>query len=169
MLFDDWSNEEWQKFDNFMIQCVQYYLKNGLQVQKHKNLEERKYITETSQEFHGWTKEETSLPFSVKLFNNETFGRFIDENQDYKNRLQLKTFKKWVKKYCEVNGFEYHNHPNQIFNNQRYFYITKKGVVFFRNINENTLEVPSQKEVKKWIGENEPDKYIKYFGEVEEG
>lgn len=45
----------------------------------------------------------------------------------------------------------------------------EKGVVFFRNINENTLEVPSQKEVKKWIGENEPDKYIKYFGEVEEG
>lgn len=45
----------------------------------------------------------------------------------------------------------------------------KKGVVSFRNINENTLEVPSQKEVKKWIGENEPDKYIKYFGEVEEG
>ena len=127
MLFDDWSNEEWQKFDNFMIQCVQYYLKNGLQVQKHKNLEERKYITETSQEFHDWTKEETSLPFSVKLFNNETFARFIDENQDFKNRLQLKTFKKWVKKYCEVNGFEYHNDPNQIFNNQRYFYITKKG------------------------------------------
>lgn len=48
-------------------------------------------------------------------------------------------------------------------------YITKKGVVFFRNINENTLEVPNQKEVKKWIGENEPDKYIEYFGEVEEG
>ena len=32
-----------------------------------------------------------------------------------------------------------------------------------------TLEVADQKQVKKWIGENEPDKYIKFFGEVEEG
>lgn len=36
-------------------------------------------------------------------------------------------------------------------------------------VKKPALEVPSQKEVKKWIGENEPDKYIKYFGEVEEG
>ena len=31
------------------------------------------------------------------------------------------------------------------------------------------LEVADQKGIKKWIGENEPDKYIKFFGEVEEG
>lgn len=64
-------------------------------------------------------------------------------------------------KICDVvNAFKY---------KVQEIYITKKGVVFFRNINENTLEVPNQKEVKKWIGENEPDKYIEYFGEVEEG
>lgn len=48
-------------------------------------------------------------------------------------------------------------------------YITAKGVIFIRNINENSLEVANQKEIKKWIGEHEPDKYIKFFGEVEEG
>lgn len=31
------------------------------------------------------------------------------------------------------------------------------------------LEIADQKQVKKWIGEHEPDKYIKFFGEVEEG
>ena len=49
-LFDSWDDAEWSKFDNFMIQCVQYYLKNGLQKQHHKNLELRKFITETSNE-----------------------------------------------------------------------------------------------------------------------
>lgn len=48
-------------------------------------------------------------------------------------------------------------------------YITPKGVIFMHDINSKSLKVADQKAVKKWIGENEPDKYIKYFGEVEEG
>lgn len=48
-------------------------------------------------------------------------------------------------------------------------YITKKGTIFIRNINKDKLDVADQKEVKAWIGENEPEKYIKFFGEVEEG
>ena len=30
LLFSDWNDEEWSKFDNFMLRCVQYYLNNGL-------------------------------------------------------------------------------------------------------------------------------------------
>jgi translation elongation factor P/translation initiation factor 5A len=48
-------------------------------------------------------------------------------------------------------------------------YITGKGVLFLHNVNEKSLEISDQKQLKKWIGENEPEKYIKYFGEVEEG
>lgn len=42
-------------------------------------------------------------------------------------------------------------------------YITEKGVVFFHNMNEDTLEIPNQKEVKKWIGANKPEQYIKFL------
>jgi len=48
-------------------------------------------------------------------------------------------------------------------------YITPKSVIFIRNTNNDTLEVADQKEVKKWIGIHEPEKYLKFFGEVEEG
>lgn len=48
-------------------------------------------------------------------------------------------------------------------------YLTGKGVLFLHNVNEKSLEISDQKQLKKWIGENEPEKYIKYFGEVEEG
>lgn len=48
-------------------------------------------------------------------------------------------------------------------------YITKNNIIFLHNKNEDTLEVADQKKVKEWIGKNEPDKYIEFFGEVEEG
>ena len=48
-------------------------------------------------------------------------------------------------------------------------FITKKGTVFTHSIYGKKLEIPDQKEIKKHIGKNEPDKYIKFFGEVEEG
>ena len=49
MLFDDWKKDEWAKFDKFMINCLQYYLENGLIKSKTNNLELRKFINETSQ------------------------------------------------------------------------------------------------------------------------
>ncbi len=66
-----------------------------------------------------------------------------------------------AKKICDViNTFGY---------KVQEIYITDKGIVFLHNISDKKLEVADQKQVKKWIGENEPDKYIKVFGEVEEG
>lgn len=66
-----------------------------------------------------------------------------------------------AKKICDVkNSFNYV---------VREIYITQKGVLFFHNTNNDSLEVADQKACKKWIGEHEPDKYIKFFGEVEEG
>lgn len=67
-----------------------------------------------------------------------------------------------AKKICDVkNGFN---------NKVQEIYITDKGIVFlYYTTGKERLEVADQKGIKKWIGENEPDKYIKFFGEVEEG
>ena len=67
-----------------------------------------------------------------------------------------------AKKICDVkNGFN---------NKVQEIYITDKGIVFlYTTTDKGKLEVADQKSVKEWIGENEPDKYIKFFGEVEEG
>ena len=66
-----------------------------------------------------------------------------------------------AKKICDVtNTFGY---------KVQEIYITGKGVLFLRNTNKDTLQVADQKKCREWIGENEPDKYIKFFGEVEEG
>lgn len=66
-----------------------------------------------------------------------------------------------AKKICDVtNTFGY---------KVQEIYITEKGVIFLHNTNQKKIEVADQKQTKKWIGENEPDKYIEFFGEVEEG
>lgn len=65
------------------------------------------------------------------------------------------------KKICDVK--------NSFKNKVQEIYITKKGVIFLYNVNKETLEVADQKRVKEWIGKNEPDKYIDFLGEVEEG
>lgn len=67
-----------------------------------------------------------------------------------------------AKKICDVkNGFN---------NKVQEIYITDKGIVFlYYTTGKERLEVADQKGIKAWIGENEPDKYIKFFGEVEEG
>ena len=67
-----------------------------------------------------------------------------------------------AKKICDVkNGFN---------NKVQEIYITDKGIVFlYYTTGKERLEVADQKSVKEWIGENEPDKYIKFVGEVEEG
>jgi len=126
MLFDDWNSDEWCRFDNFMIQCVQYYLANGLQAQTHKNLELRKLISETSTEFLEWIKE-GNLPLRTRLRNTETFNKFKTDNSDFNNpNFKIKTFKKWVKLYCEHYNFDYKNDLSD--NLGRYFYISDSEI-----------------------------------------
>lgn len=87
-----------------------------------------------------------------------TYSTMIDGKSVEQTRL-FDTTK--AKKVCEViNTFGY---------KVQEIYITDKGILFMLNVNQKSLEIADQKQCKKWIGEHEPDKYIKFFGEVEEG
>lgn len=106
-LFDDWDLEDFQKFDNYMIYCLQAYLKNGLVKQNSKNLKLRKFIAETSMEFYEWAEDLENLPRNVRLNKTEYYNKFIEEYQDFKRYLQVKTFVKWADKYCKFKNIEY--------------------------------------------------------------
>jgi len=49
-LFNEWDESEWNRFDDFMCQCVQYFLNNGLVSYKQQNIEYKKLIENTSKE-----------------------------------------------------------------------------------------------------------------------
>ena len=106
-LFDDWDIQEFKKFDNYMIYCLQCFLKNGLIIQNSKNLKLRKFIAESSMEFYEWIDDADNFKRNERHNKTEYYQRFIDEYQDFKKWLQSKTFNKWVDKYCTYKGYEY--------------------------------------------------------------
>jgi hypothetical protein len=112
-LFDDWDVEEFKKFDNYMIYCLQCFLKNGLIIQNSKNLKLRKFIAESSMEFYEWIDDADNFKRNERHNKTQYYQIFIDEYQDFKKWLQSKTFNKWVDKYCTYKGYEYNEGNTQ--------------------------------------------------------
>jgi hypothetical protein len=129
LLFDDWSENEWSMFDNFMIQCVQFYLTNGLTKHDFKNLEVRKFIKNTSFEFYEWTKPNNegnndNIEFNTRCQKQVYYDSFINEYPDFKTyKLSQKRFTQWIEHYCKFYGHQYLVGNS---NGQRWFEIVNK-------------------------------------------
>jgi len=109
MLFDDWDSEEWLRFDNAMVECLQVHLMEGLLSYNHKNLHIRKFIKETSSEFHEWTTD-GNLPIDQLFSRGEKFDAFVQEYPDMKNntwKLSQKRFKGWIESFAEFKKLQH--------------------------------------------------------------
>ena len=106
-LFDEWSEKDYNKFDNYMVYCIQAYFKNGLLRQNSKNLKLRKLMAETSMEFYEWITENANIPHNTRVDKKEYYNRFLDEYPDFKKWLNQRTFTIWIQKYSSFNGWEY--------------------------------------------------------------
>jgi hypothetical protein len=98
LFFTEWNETEWAKFDNFMIRCVQYFLKNGLVNSDKVNLKLRKFKNEMGTEFIEYMEMQkfTGAPINRKDFRDEF-------NKQYPNVAKFNTpqkFNKKVKDYC---------------------------------------------------------------------
>ncbi len=85
---------QWMMFDNFMIQCCQFYLKHGLVSHEFTNLDVRKFIKETCFEFYDWSSDQ-NLPLNIRLYKDELHDIFINEYTDY-SKLSKKRFTQWL-------------------------------------------------------------------------
>jgi hypothetical protein len=95
MLFDDFDINEWCRFDNFMINCLQFYLKNGLVKHSFHNLKTRKFINDTSFDFYEWVMD-GNVEVGTRIYKTIKFNEFIEEYSDYKKfNLSQKRFSKW--------------------------------------------------------------------------
>ncbi len=105
-LFDEWSPEEWKKFDCMMIDCVKIFLENGLVKQEFTNLAERKFIKETSFDFHEWVMD-SPIPLHDHIVKSEWFNKFIKEYPDYEKSkwFTQKRFSQWLEIYGRYKGF----------------------------------------------------------------
>jgi len=105
LLFSDWDDLEWSKFDNYMLRCVQYYLNNGLVESKTINLLERKLRNDTSLEFIEFM-DSFEWDSSKRWVKTELKDLFIGENEDLKYAKWFTTtkFNKWLKLYTDTRN-----------------------------------------------------------------
>lgn len=103
--FTDWSQDEWYKFDNFMMYCINYYLQKGLIQPKEINLRKRKLIDQTCAEFIEFinAKEITANnKYSRDEWHNDFLASYPDLKED-KFKKQMKTFTTYLKIYAANN------------------------------------------------------------------
>jgi hypothetical protein len=107
MLYSGWHEEEWIRFDNYMISNLQLYLKKGLMSSEFKNLKVRKLIAETSSEFYEWATSRDNMDTkpNAKTLGQDMLNRFIDEYPDYgrygRYKLSNAKFYHWLDAYGE--------------------------------------------------------------------
>lgn len=119
--FSEWSTEEWAEFDNFMIRCIQFYLKNGLVESNKVNLAFRKFKQNMGQEFLEFMdgRNFDGQPISRKTLKDE----FIKQYPTQGKFTSAQSFNKKVKDYCDFNQMEM---EVARFQNVESFYIKNK-------------------------------------------
>lgn len=108
-LFDEWDLDEYHKFDNYMVKCIQTYLNNGLIKQNSKNIKLRKLIAETSMEFYEWMEEVAAIPFNKRNDKKSYYRKFLSDYSDFEKWLNQRNFSGWLKKYCLFKEWEWDN------------------------------------------------------------
>ena len=100
--YNDWTEKQWQLFDNLMIHCIQYYFNNGLKESKLENLAMKKLITSTSEIFVEWVQDEDTFKPYTQYSLNDLFSDFINytgykkSNVGYLGKL-MKEYAKFLK------------------------------------------------------------------------
>ena len=106
--FRDWDAKEWGRFDNFLLSCVQEYLKYGVLQPGTINLLTRKLQEETCIEFLKFM--EDLAPKSKQEFDRSNLHhRFKELNPDF-SKLSRRRFTDWLRIYgkfhVDIEDFE---------------------------------------------------------------
>jgi hypothetical protein len=105
LLFEDWDTDEWARFDQFMINCLQFYLQNGLKPYEHKNLKIRKLINQTAQEFYDWMNDKKFIQ-GERIYYKEYYEKFVNEYEDFKKWLNQRLFNQWLKSFFDFKNIK---------------------------------------------------------------
>ena len=105
-LFDEWSEEEWCSFDNYMIENLKTYLNTGLIETESKNTSIKRLARDTCHEFIEWvglvkgTKASPKIQYNTLIFKDDLYMDFIQDNPDFapkaKRTISRTEFYRWL-------------------------------------------------------------------------
>ena len=109
-MFGDWSADEWCRFDNYMIYCLQFYMNKGLVKSSFVNLKIRQLSAETCHEFIEWCglldgkSPNESFDNGHKIYKQDLYYDFIEENPDFAPKAKMTVsrtkFYQWLNSYA---------------------------------------------------------------------
>lgn len=109
--FDEWDESEWNCFDNYMINCLQLFLRHGLPtVDVNLFLSEQEVIEATSRDFFTWIEKvywEHGIPARVP--KEVMLSGFVFEHENFawgKPDQVLSRFSKWLHIWCKFRNIE---------------------------------------------------------------
>ncbi len=100
--FGGWDESEWSDFDNLMIGCLQLYLRKGLVEYEFVNIDKKKMIDETCQEFVEFAE---SIEIGKEYEKKELYEDFKREYEDFTKLTQSK-FTRWLKVWAKIKNYE---------------------------------------------------------------
>jgi hypothetical protein len=110
LFFSEWDDDDYCGFDNYMVRCIQGYLKTGLVKSKFVNLKLRKLSAETKHDFIEWcglingSEPNHLLKFNERIMLSECYYEFIESYPDYgkhsKSSLSMMQFNKYMVAYA---------------------------------------------------------------------
>ncbi|RAJ92237.1 hypothetical protein LX87_05205 [Larkinella arboricola] len=130
-LFDDWDEAEWNRFYNFMAQCVKFYLGCNDKLEAPlANLSKRNLIAVMGDHFRNWA----DAYFSPEAARLDKLIPKEDAQEDLfrssKIKMTSQAFKRALKAWCNFNDFEYC--PKELQG--------KTGLIIRKNAEDKTAE-----------------------------
>lgn len=115
---DEWTGKDWREFDNFIVFCVQYYLKFGLLTPPKINILKRKLIAEVGIELIEFMDDKI-LQGMTKFHKKDTYDEFVKGGFINRKYIpQRNSFTKKLKKYFEYKQLNYTETPSD---SKKYF------------------------------------------------
>ncbi len=103
-LLEEWDEQEWARFDNTMVACIQEYLQDGLVEYERQNVEYRRLKQNTCASFAMWAAD--SVEQGVEYAKDALYESFRDENAPDLNGLKRSQFWKWMGYYARTQELE---------------------------------------------------------------
>jgi hypothetical protein len=104
LLFDQWDQSDWAKFDNYMISNLQLFLVEGLVSSPSINVDTKRLISSTCKEFYDFMNE-GFIEYNKIIYNFDAMKFFVRENKMFKD-LDTRKLMKWIHEFVEYKGFK---------------------------------------------------------------
>lgn len=106
--FSGWDAEQWNLFYNFLIWCIQCFLRDGLVDFPNGNYEQNKLINESTTEFLDFMDE---VERNKRIDKAELFDKYKEiHKQATGYNFAAASFYKWTKRYADNRGLNLNGH-----------------------------------------------------------